>query len=156
MGCHNADEAKAELRLDKASHFFAGGEGGPSLVKGKPDESLMIELVTLPADDSDVMPPKGRTLNEGEIAKLRQWIAEGAAWPEEFVVSRKEEDFKGAEPLKDRGKKLVKVEAFPRTSGARKRLVTTNRSLLWPPTRTTPPSTSRPMPLSLSGSVARH
>jgi mono/diheme cytochrome c family protein len=114
VGCHNADEAKAELRFDKASHFFAGGEGGPSLVKGKPDESLMIELVTLPADDSDVMPPKGRTLNEGEIAKLRQWIAEGAAWPEELtLVSRKEDDFKGAEPLKDRGKKLVKVEAFP-------------------------------------------
>ncbi len=114
VGCHNADEAKANLRFDKAVHFFAGGDGGASLVKGKPDESLMIELVSLPEDDSDVMPPKGRTLNESEIAKLRQWIAEGAVWPEELtLVAKKEEDFKGAEPLKDLGKKLVKVEAFP-------------------------------------------
>lgn len=114
VSCHNADEAKANLRFDKASHFFAGGDGGVSLVKGKPDESLLIELVSLPADDSDVMPPKGRPLNEGEIAKLRQWIAEGAVWPEELtLVARKEEDFKPAEPLKDLGKKLVKVEAFP-------------------------------------------
>lgn len=114
VNCHNADEAKAELRFDKASHFLKGGEGGPALVKGKPDESLMIELVSLPKDDSDVMPPKGRTLNEAEIAKLRRWIAEGAVWPEDLtLVARKEEDFKDAEPLKDRGKKLVKVEAFP-------------------------------------------
>lgn len=114
VSCHNADEAKADLRFDQAAHFFAGGDGGQSLVKGKPDESLLIELVSLPADDSDVMPPKGRTLNEGEIAKLRQWITEGAAWPEELtLVARKEEDFKGAEPLKDRGKKIVKVEAYP-------------------------------------------
>lgn len=114
VSCHNADEAKANLRFDVAAEFFKGGDGGPSLVKGKPDESLLLELVSLPEDDSDVMPPKGRPLNEGEIAKLRQWIAEGAVWPEELtLVARKEEDFKDAEPLKDRGKKLVKIEAFP-------------------------------------------
>ena len=114
VSCHNADEAKADLRFDKAELFFKGGEGGQSLVKGKPDESLMIELVSLPEDDSDVMPPKGRPLNEGEIGRLRQWIAEGAVWPTELtLVARSEEDFKGAEPLKDKGKKIVKVEAFP-------------------------------------------
>lgn len=114
VNCHDAKEAKANLRFDKAELFFKGGDGGAVLVKGKPDESLMIELVSLPADDSDVMPPKGRPLNEHEIAKLRQWIAEGAEWPSDLtLVARKEEDFKGAEPLKDNGKKLVKVEAFP-------------------------------------------
>jgi len=114
VSCHNADEAKSNLRFDKAELFFKGGDGGHSLVKGKPDESLMIELVSLPEDDSDVMPPKGRPLNEKEIANLRQWITEGAVWPAELtLVARNEEDFKGAEPLKDKGKKIVKVEAFP-------------------------------------------
>lgn len=114
VNCHNAEEAKSNLRFDKSELFFKGGDGGQSLVKGKPDESLMIELVSLPADDSDVMPPKGRTLHEHEIAKLRQWIAEGAVWPAELtLVARNEEDFKGAEPLKDKGKKMVKLEAFP-------------------------------------------
>lgn len=115
VSCHNADESKAGLRFDKADLFFKGGDGGDALVKGKPDESLLIELVSLPADDSDVMPPKGRTLNEREVSVLRQWIAEGASWPAELtLVARKEEDFKGAEPLADRGKKIVKVEAFPK------------------------------------------
>ncbi|MEC5129328.1 DUF1549 domain-containing protein [Verrucomicrobiales bacterium BCK34] len=114
VSCHNADEAKAELRFDTAAEFFKGGEGGQSLVKGKPDESLMIELVSLPHDDSDVMPPKGRPLHDHEIAKLRQWISEGAAWPEDLLlVAKDEDDFKGAEPLPDNGKKMVKLEVFP-------------------------------------------
>lgn len=114
VSCHNADEAKGELRFDKASEFFKGGEGGQALTKGKPDDSFMMELVTLPADDTDVMPPKGRTLYDHEIAKLRQWIAEGAVWPEELtLVAKKEDDFKGAEPLKDNGKELVKIDVYP-------------------------------------------
>lgn len=114
VSCHDADEAKAELRFDRAEHFFKGGEGGASLVKGKPDESLMIELVSLPEDDSDIMPPKGRPLHEHEIAKLRQWITEGAVWPEELLLVKKnEDDFKQAEPLDTKGKKLVKIGVYP-------------------------------------------
>ncbi len=148
VSCHNADEAKADLRFDKASHFFKGGEGGPSLVKGKPDESLMIELVSLPKDDSDVMPPKGRPLNEAEIAKLRQWIAEGAAWPEELtLVARKEEDFKGPSLSRIAARSSSRSRPSPRTSPWKRRVIS-SRSWSWPPTRTTPPSTSRATPPS--------
>jgi len=114
VSCHNADEAKAELRFDKAEHFFKGGEGGDSLVKGKPDESLMIELVSLPEDDGDVMPPKGRLLHDYEIAKLRQWISEGAVWPDELtLVEKSEDDFKQAQPFDSKGKKMVQIGVFP-------------------------------------------
>lgn len=114
VSCHDSNETKGGLRFDEAKLFFEGGDGGHALIKGKPEESLMIELVTLPEDDTDVMPPKGRVLNEQEIAKLRQWIKEGAVWPEELrLVAKKEEDFKGAEPLEDKGKAIVKVEIFP-------------------------------------------
>ncbi|MCB1093842.1 MAG: cell surface protein, partial [Verrucomicrobiae bacterium] len=100
VSCHNADEAKADLRFDRHDLFVKGGEGGAAFVAGKPDESLMIELVSLPQDDSDVMPPKGRLLTKQEIEKLRQWVAAGAQWPENVtLVAKKEEDFKGAEPL---------------------------------------------------------
>ncbi|MDF1861462.1 MAG: PSD1 and planctomycete cytochrome C domain-containing protein [Verrucomicrobiales bacterium] len=114
VNCHNEAEQKGGLRYDRPELFFKGGDGGPALVQGKPDESLMIELVSLPADDSDIMPPKGRTLHEHEIAKLRQWIAEGAVWPEDVILeAKKEEDFSDAKPLEDNGKQLVKIEAFP-------------------------------------------
>lgn len=114
VSCHYEGEVKAGLRMDKASLFWEGGDGGPALVKGKPDESLLIELVSLPSDDSDVMPPKGRTLHDHEITKLRQWISEGAVWPEEVVLEPKdEEDFSDAKPLEDKGKAMVKIEVFP-------------------------------------------
>jgi len=114
--CHNAEEAEGGLRFDTAEEFFKGGDGGQALVKGKPDESYMLDLVTLPEHDIDVMPPKGRTLHDHEIAKLRRWIAGGAPWPSETLplVAKDEADFKDAVPLPDNGKKLAKVEAFPR------------------------------------------
>jgi len=114
VSCHDANEAKADLRFDRADLFHKGGEGGPALVPGKPDESLMIELVSLPEDDTDVMPPKGRLLHKHEIEKLRAWVAAGAPWPDDLVlVAKKEEDWKGAEPLPDKGKAIAKVEVFP-------------------------------------------
>ena len=113
--CHHEPKVKGGLRFDESALFFKGGDGGPALVKGDPDNSLMIEMVELPHDDIDSMPPEGRKLYDHEIAKLRQWIKEGAHWPEELVlVAKNEDDFKGAEPLADNGKKLVKLEAFPK------------------------------------------
>ena len=115
VNCHDANEAKAELRFDRADLFRKGGEGGPVFVSGKPDESIMIELVTLPEDDVDVMPPKGRLLHKHEIEKLEQWIAAGAPWPEEMVlVAKNEDEFKGPEALPEKGKAITKVEVFPR------------------------------------------
>lgn len=114
VSCHNSEKTKGGLRFDLKAEFLKGGEGGASLVAGKPDESLMMELVTLTADDSDIMPPEGGPLHEKEVALLRRWIAEGAVWPEGLtLVAKNKDDFKGAEPLADRGKKMVKLEVFP-------------------------------------------
>ena len=115
VSCHDSREAKADLRFDRADLFRKGGEGGPVFESGHPGKSLMIELVSLPEDDSDVMPPKGRLLHKHEIEKLSQWIAAGAPWPEGVTLAAKsEEDFKGPQALPDKGKALAKVEVFPR------------------------------------------
>ena len=115
VSCHNADEAKAGLRYDTAEFFKKGGDGGPVFVAGKPEESLMVELSSLPADDTDVMPPKGRTLTEAELGKLKQWITEGANFPEDLtLVAKKEADWKGAEPFVEKpGKKIAKLGVYP-------------------------------------------
>lgn len=112
--CHNEEKAKGELRMDDHAHFIQGGENGLAVESGQPDKSQLIHLVSLPEDDSDVMPPKGRLLTKEEIAKLRQWIAEGASWPEGMtLVAKDEADFREAIPLEDKGKKIVKVAAYP-------------------------------------------
>lgn len=79
--CHGADKQKGDLRLDLRRFVFQGAGEDP-IVPGKPDESVLIELIELPADDPDVMPAEGEKLHAEQIALLRQWISEGAEWPE--------------------------------------------------------------------------
>jgi len=80
--CHGPDMQKAKLRLDsRAAALQAGKSGHPALVPGQPDASELIKRVTA-SDPDDVMPPKGARLTELEAGALRQWIKDGAVWPE--------------------------------------------------------------------------
>ena len=78
IACHGLEKQEGGLRLDSREAAFAGGENGPALVEGKPDESLMIKAVRF--DDPDFqMPPKDR-LREEQIAALVEWVEQGADW----------------------------------------------------------------------------
>ncbi|MGE0143145.1 MAG: c-type cytochrome domain-containing protein [Planctomycetota bacterium] len=78
--CHGPDKQKGDLRLDLRRFVFSG-EDDP-IVPGDPDGSVLLDLVTLPADDPDVMPAEGEPLRPAQVEILRTWIAEGAEWPE--------------------------------------------------------------------------
>jgi uncharacterized membrane protein len=80
--CHSSEKIKGELRLDKKVFVMKGGESGPILTPGHPEESEMIRRLELPRDDEESMPPKGKTLSSKEIATLKFWIEMGAPWPE--------------------------------------------------------------------------
>ena len=79
--CHGPKKTKADLRLDAKPLALKGGESGPAFVGGDPAKSLLVERITS-ADPDKRMPPKGEPLTPAQVAKVRQWIAEGAAWPE--------------------------------------------------------------------------
>ena len=76
--CHAGTKHKGGLRLDSREAVLKGGETGPAVVPGKPDESLLMHAVR--HRDGLAMPPKGK-LNESQIAALEQWIKAGAVWP---------------------------------------------------------------------------
>lgn len=87
--CHKAPHAdtngkmikpKAGLRFDAAWAITAGSEDGAVVVPGKSGESSMFERVTLPPDEDDFMPPKGKAdpLTPEEVDLLKRWIDEGA------------------------------------------------------------------------------
>ena len=80
--CHSSEKIKGELRLDRKQFVFKGGESGPVITPGHPEESEMIRRLLLPRDDEDSMPPKGKKLAEEEIATLQFWIRAGAPWPD--------------------------------------------------------------------------
>ena len=55
----NKDKRKAGLRLDLKEGPFQKLESGAfALVPGKPAQSKLLQLVTLPLNDDDHMPPK--------------------------------------------------------------------------------------------------
>ena len=78
ISCHGPESQKGEFRLDSPEAIMKGGENGPAVVPGNPAESLLCKLISLPADDPDIMPAKGDTLTPEQIAAVAAWIAEGA------------------------------------------------------------------------------
>src|SRR5437016_12622896 len=77
--CHGSDKQKGNLRLDVREAVFAGGESGPVIVPGKPDESALVEAINWQALE---MPPTGK-LTDSQIATLTEWIRLGAPMPKD-------------------------------------------------------------------------
>jgi cytochrome c551/c552 len=77
---HDADKVKAGLFLDSRSGLLVGGDSGPAVVPGAPDQSLVIRAVRY-LDVELQMPPKSR-LTDAEISQLEQWVLDGAPWPD--------------------------------------------------------------------------
>ena len=80
--CHGEKKQKALLRLDRRADAMKGGENGAVIVAGNPEASPLFQRV-VSTDADEVMPSKGERLTEREVAVLRQWIAEGAVWPDD-------------------------------------------------------------------------
>jgi cytochrome c553 len=80
--CHSAQavaqkKLKGGLLLDTRDGARKGGESGPAVVPGKPDESLLVRA--LRHEDFE-MPPKGK-LPDGVIADFVKWVELGAPDP---------------------------------------------------------------------------
>ena len=91
--CHSADakKLKANLSLDTRQGWESGGDSGPAIIPGKPEESLLIKAVSHVNGDLE-MPPKTK-LPDQDIARLREWITMGAPDPREGALDRKRDKF---------------------------------------------------------------
>ncbi|HEY2415991.1 MAG TPA: DUF1549 domain-containing protein, partial [Pirellulaceae bacterium] len=77
--CHGEEKQKGSLRLDLREMVLVGGENGPVIVPGKPDESTLVEAVKW---QSFEMPPTGK-LSDEQIATLTEWVRGGAPMPKD-------------------------------------------------------------------------
>ena len=85
--CHSGEvkKAKGGFVLDTSLGLRKGGESGPAIVPGHPDDSLLIEAVRY---DGLEMPPSGK-LSDDVIDDLAKWIEMGAPDPRVPRPSRK-------------------------------------------------------------------
>ena len=90
FACHGPDEKKrkAGLRFDLKENVFKKLDSGSSaVVPGKPQQSQLLKVISLPADDDDHMPPAktGKQLSKAQIDLLYRWIDQGAKWAEHWA-----------------------------------------------------------------------
>ena len=75
QGCHHPGDPNGALIVTTYADVKRGGMAGDSIVPGKPDESLIIELIS---GDEPAMPQNQEPLSAEEVEMFRQWILEGA------------------------------------------------------------------------------
>ena len=79
--CHSkeASSLKGSLYLDSRSGVLSGGESGPAIIPGKPEQSLIFKAVSYQQGKLK-MPPKTK-LADKDIRILEAWIKMGAPDP---------------------------------------------------------------------------
>jgi uncharacterized membrane protein len=78
--CHGEAKSQGGLRMDTYDLLMKGGRDGPVIVAGNPQNSLLLQRVTLPPDHKQFMPAEGKPpLHAEEIALIKAWIEQGAS-----------------------------------------------------------------------------
>lgn len=72
--CHGERKREGGLDLSRLTSLIEGGDSGPAIMAGRPDQSLLVERL-----QKGEMPPKPETpLGASEIARIQAWVSAGA------------------------------------------------------------------------------
>jgi mono/diheme cytochrome c family protein len=77
LKCHGGTMQAAKLDLRSREAALKGSEKGPVIIAHKPEESSLYKKIS--GAEKPLMPMDGR-LPDAQIAAIRQWIEQGAAW----------------------------------------------------------------------------
>ena len=111
VACHNGAIDEGRLSLEGRAAMLTGGKHGPSIVPGRPDDSLLYLLAAHARKPA--MPPAGNDveahdLTPHELGLLRQWITEGAS-----ESARPSTDLLAWQPIADRVDSIHAVAVSP-------------------------------------------
>lgn len=97
--CHGVLRQASGLRLDAAKLIRVGGDSGPAIVVGVPDQSLLIQRVLEQDADLRMPPPdEGEPLTLAQVKLLRDWIAQGAEAPADESIPSEPTDHWSYQP----------------------------------------------------------
>jgi hypothetical protein len=80
--CHGRQQHKGKLRLDTREFALKGGRHGAVIVPGDAEASDLYQRIRAARDSAGVMPPRGEPLSAAQVRLIRDWINQGARWPE--------------------------------------------------------------------------
>ncbi len=116
FSCHGAGKQRGGLRLDSRSAILKGGDSGPAVRPGDPEQSLLVRAVRRSGDLA--MPPKN-PLKPDAVEALAAWVKMGAPWPAAAVADTTTDAWKrhwAFQPLRDPPLPAVKDTAWGHTS----------------------------------------
>ena len=112
-GCHGPDKQEAGLRLDLRRRALLGGDSGRAiLARSAEDSPLVLRIASM--DETDRMPPDGEPLSAKEIARIRNWIDHGAAWPDALAGHEALDDHWSFRPVHRPPPPEVRKKDWPR------------------------------------------
>ena len=83
INCHNSETLPGKLSFENAKGAFINdSQGRPYIVPGKPAESRLYTAAIAPDFQDLAMPPVGHRVAKTDTDNFRQWIIEGAEWPD--------------------------------------------------------------------------
>jgi mono/diheme cytochrome c family protein len=122
FNCHGPRTQLAGLNLSTAADFFKGGDNGPVVANGEPENSRIVQVVGYQGKIK--MPPAGK-LSDQEIADLKSWVKMGAPWPDmpsgaapgdkKEKYSQAGHDFWAFQPVKSPPPPMVRNKAWVKT-----------------------------------------
>jgi hypothetical protein len=117
VACHNSKKTRGGLDLTTRTQFLAGGDNGPVVKPGDAERSSLYRMIHGPEPK---MPRQADPLTTAEVAAIKQWIDDGAAWPETVkLVAQGPKDAGGdwwsLRPLQRPTLPTVKGKQWPRT-----------------------------------------
>lgn len=80
--CHNSETLLGKLNLQTKVLAFGKRKAGLVIMLKDAEKSRLYLVLKLPAKDAKAMPATGHRIPKDEVSTIRQWITEGANWPE--------------------------------------------------------------------------
>ena len=150
--CHSDATRKNNggLKLDSKASVQAGGESGPLVVPGNPDESLLMKAVKRRDDSVSAMPPE-TSLSDAQLRDLDRWIAEGAYFPEGDSPKTEPREHWSFQPVTKPVIPTVKNNAWPRTEPDQFLLAKMEEAGLSPAADASPATVARRLAFVLTG-----
>jgi mono/diheme cytochrome c family protein len=124
--CHT-DQKLGGLQVNSRVALLSGGNSGPAINVGNPEDSLLIRAV-MHVDPNLQMPLGGPKLKDSEIADLKYWIQTGAVWPDgdakpavapvaslKFTIKPEQRKFWSFQPIQKPAIPTVKDAAWAKT-----------------------------------------
>jgi MYXO-CTERM domain-containing protein len=86
--CHGGKIPAGGLVVDDYTALLKGGDTGPAITPGKPEQSLLVHRIGLPPENDDHLPPSNAPqLSANEIALIGAWVEHGGSASAETALA---------------------------------------------------------------------